>query len=55
MRELENFIERSVILTHGSVLAAPLNELTSSSVGHELIGTSWAGAERADILKSLKG
>jgi len=28
VRELENFIEHSVILTQGSVLAAPIQELT---------------------------
>jgi formate hydrogenlyase transcriptional activator len=31
IRELENFIERSVILSTGSELAAPVNELISQS------------------------
>lgn len=31
IRELENFIERSVILSTGSELAAPVNELFSQS------------------------
>jgi PAS domain S-box-containing protein len=30
IRELENFVERSVILTNGSVLACPLGELSSN-------------------------
>jgi|SRR5882672_1303302 len=35
IRELENFIERSVILTHGSVLQAPLKELESVSAAED--------------------
>jgi formate hydrogenlyase transcriptional activator len=31
IRELENFLERSVILTHGSVLQSPLRELEAVS------------------------
>ena len=31
IRELENFIERSVILTHGPALQVPIGELTSST------------------------
>jgi len=34
IRELENFLERSVILSHGSVLQSPLKELEApASVG----------------------
>jgi formate hydrogenlyase transcriptional activator len=33
IRELENFVERSVILTPGSVLQAPLSELQSVGEG----------------------
>jgi len=56
IRELENFVERSVILTRGSVLKVPLAELK------ELEGTSapmaavstLEGAEREHILRVLK-
>lgn len=34
IRELENFVERSVILTSGSVLQAPLSEL-QGEISHE--------------------
>jgi formate hydrogenlyase transcriptional activator len=33
IRELENFIERSVILTHGTALRVPIGELTSNDNG----------------------
>jgi len=35
IRELENFIERAVILTRGSSLAAPLAELRRPQNGHD--------------------
>ena len=53
IRELENFIERSVILTHGSALEVPVGELgnngngTSASIQHE-------NGERDEILRVLK-
>ena len=34
IRELENFIERSVILTHGSALQVPIGELTNGKAVH---------------------
>jgi len=52
IRELENFIERSVILTEGSSLRAPLAEFraeTSSSQEHSL-----KGKEREHIIQVLK-
>jgi formate hydrogenlyase transcriptional activator len=53
IRELENFIERSVILTHGSALQVPLEELSHSKRLVPLGGTCDAG-EREDILRILK-
>ena len=34
IRELENFIERSVILTHGAALQAPIAELSQQRQDH---------------------
>jgi formate hydrogenlyase transcriptional activator len=53
IRELENVIERSVILTHGAALQVPLDELTHSKRATPLDGTSAAG-EREEILRILK-
>jgi formate hydrogenlyase transcriptional activator len=57
IRELENFIERSVILTHGTALHAPIGELGGN--GKTIFA---AGAREADgrdeilsILKDTKG
>ena len=53
IRELENFLERSVILTNGSVLAAPLTELRGGeeySISHD---DSLKGKEREYILRAL--
>jgi formate hydrogenlyase transcriptional activator len=55
IRELENFIERSVILTRGSVLEAPLAELATSS--HEVHGTLQDTTEEmqcAQIIRALQ-
>jgi formate hydrogenlyase transcriptional activator len=55
IRELENFIERSVILTPGSVLEAPLAELATSS--HEVHGTLQDTTEEmqcAQIIRALQ-
>ncbi len=52
IRELENFIERSVILTDGTALRAPLAEFqaeTSNSTDHSLEST-----EREHILRALR-
>jgi formate hydrogenlyase transcriptional activator len=51
IRELENFIERSVILTDGPVLRAPLAELTGPSI--TLDGTLLA-LERDHIVRVLR-
>jgi formate hydrogenlyase transcriptional activator len=54
IRELQNFIERSVILSDGTVLRPPLAEL-KHSVGAESPGaTTLLDAERDHILKVLR-
>jgi formate hydrogenlyase transcriptional activator len=53
VRELENFIERSVILTAGSVLRAPLAELTALVESPEDRGTL-EHLEREYILRALR-
>ena len=53
IRELENFIERSVILTRGTTLQVPLEELTQSKRTAPLGGTREVG-EREEILRVLK-
>src|SRR6267378_3317628 len=54
IRELENFIERSVILTHGSALQVPISELTNGSKVVPTFATR-DSAERDEILRVLKG
>jgi formate hydrogenlyase transcriptional activator len=54
IRELQNFIERSVILSDGTVLCPPLAEL-KQAVGAESQGaTTLQDAERDHILKILQ-
>jgi formate hydrogenlyase transcriptional activator len=53
IRELENFIERSVILTHGSALQAPVAELGNNGRNAPQAGTREAN-ERDEILRVLK-
>jgi formate hydrogenlyase transcriptional activator len=53
IRELENIIERSVILTRGSALHVPLEELTNGAKVAPLNGSREAG-ERDDIVRILK-
>jgi formate hydrogenlyase transcriptional activator len=53
IRELENFIERSVILTHGSALQVPISELTNNGRIAPAVGTREAD-ERDQILRILK-
>ena len=50
IRELENFVERSVILTHGSVLAAPISELLPTRAGAQ---RTLEVVEREHVLKVL--
>jgi formate hydrogenlyase transcriptional activator len=51
VRELENFIERSVILTEGTALRAPLAELKAESPGVE---SSLENTEREHIIRVLR-
>ena len=53
IRELENFIERSVILTHGSALQVPIGELTNGGKGNQTFAVR-DNSERDEILQVLK-
>jgi formate hydrogenlyase transcriptional activator len=53
IRELENFIERSVILTHGTALQAPIAELSNNGRTTPVAGTRDAN-ERDEIVRILK-
>ncbi len=53
IRELQNFIERSVILTKGVELRAPLAELTNQEMPDDIVCTL-ADADRAHILATLR-
>jgi formate hydrogenlyase transcriptional activator len=53
IRELENFIERSVILTHGSALQVPIGELSGGSNSTPAAGGR-ADDDRTEILRVLK-
>jgi formate hydrogenlyase transcriptional activator len=52
IRELQNFIERSVILTNADKLRAPIGELTRRPNG---VVRTLADADRAHILATLRG
>jgi formate hydrogenlyase transcriptional activator len=53
IRELENFIERSVILTHGSELQVPISRLSNNGKSFPMAGTREAN-ERGQIVRILK-
>jgi formate hydrogenlyase transcriptional activator len=53
IRELENFIERSVILTHGTALQVPIGELSSNGRTAPVVG-AYEANERDGILRILK-
>jgi formate hydrogenlyase transcriptional activator len=53
IRELENFVERSVILTHGLALQAPIAELSNNGRTTPVAGTRDAN-ERDEIVRVLK-
>jgi formate hydrogenlyase transcriptional activator len=53
IRELQNFIERSVIMTTGAVLHPPLQELRTLSREAETPPVSLVEAQRAHIAKAL--
>jgi DNA-binding NtrC family response regulator len=52
IRELQNLIERAVILTHGSVLEIPFAELkqTAKIAAHQTYGSTLEAREREDLL-----
>ena len=56
IRELENFLERAVILSRGSVLDAPLAELGASDgeAEMEMVPVTLEEAERAHIQRTLR-
>ena len=53
IRELQNFVERSVILTGGAELRAPIAELVKQETPNGVLGTL-ADAERAHIIATLR-
>jgi formate hydrogenlyase transcriptional activator len=53
IRELENFIERSVILTHGTALQAPIAELSNNGKSTPVAGTREAN-DREEMVRILK-
>ncbi len=54
IRELENYIERAVILTQGPVLRAPIHELLQSDDEPDTEPITLKDAERAHIAKILR-
>lgn len=54
IRELENFIERSVILTRGSVFYAPIAELSGAPGNGHFRGSTLEDMEREYILRILR-
>jgi len=54
IRELQNFIERSVILSVGPVLSPPLAQLKDSSAAASMGAVTLEEAERDHILKTLE-
>jgi formate hydrogenlyase transcriptional activator len=54
IRELENFIERAVILSKGPALRAPLSELESSGEVASEMDSNLETAEREHILRVLR-
>src|SRR5260370_41917900 len=54
IRELQNFIERSVILTSGNVLHPPLASLKSAAEAESLGAITLEDAERDHIRKTLE-
>ena len=54
IRELQNFIERSVILTSGNVLQAPLTSLKSAAEVQSVGAITLEDAERDHIRKALE-
>ena len=53
IRELENFIERSVILTHGAALQAPIAELSYNGRNAPVAG-AYEANDRDEIVRTLR-
>ncbi len=54
IRELENFIERSVILTHGTALQVPIGELGTNNNKGVPVQDARGADDRSEILRILK-
>ena len=54
IRELQNFMERSVIVTSGNVLRPPLTSLRSAAAVESIGAITMVDAERDHILKTLE-
>lgn len=54
IRELENLVERSVILTQGTDLQVPISELRTESRQATISATTLEEAEREQILRALR-
>jgi formate hydrogenlyase transcriptional activator len=54
IRELENLIERAVILTQGTELNVPMSELKKSSSRASVAGSKFHDVERSAIIDALK-
>jgi formate hydrogenlyase transcriptional activator len=54
IRELENFIERAVILTRGDELNVPLAELGKSTGRNQTLGSKFHDIERNTIIEALR-
>jgi formate hydrogenlyase transcriptional activator len=54
VRQLENFIERAVILTRGDRLFVPVEELESPTVIHPMAASTFHDAERRAIIDALR-
>lgn len=55
IRELQNFIERSVILSRTETLAAPISELSGAMVSRNVPTNTLHGMERDMIISVLRG
>ena len=54
IRELENLVERSVILTQGTDLQVPISELQTGNFPTGSMTTTLEAAEREQILRALR-
>jgi formate hydrogenlyase transcriptional activator len=54
IRELENFIERAVILTQGTALEAPMREIVAAREETAVEPVTLKEAERAHIVRMLR-